>query len=164
MRIAGIMKNDVVNSNNGVCVSVWAQGCPHRCKGCHNPETWNFDGGYDIDYKSLKEQVVVALNANGVQRNLSILGGEPLCEENLYWVSKLIHEIKTVYPNIKVTLWTGYTLEELQELSKNNVKLTIALLCIDILIDGRFEEDKKDLSLELRGSSNQRILCRGVDF
>ena len=97
------MKNDVVNSNNGVCVSVWAQGCPHRCKGCHNPETWSFNGGYEIDYKSLKEQVIKAIAANNVQRNLSILGGEPLCEENLYWVSKLMHEVKTIYPNIKIT-------------------------------------------------------------
>ena len=164
MRIAGIMKNDVVNSNNGVCVSVWAQGCPHRCKGCHNPETWSFNGGYEIDYKSLKEQVIKAIAANNVQRNLSILGGEPLCEENLYWVSKLMHEVKTIYPNIKITLWTGYTLEELQKISQNDVNLTIALLCIDTLIDGRFEEDKKNLSLDMRGSSNQRILTRGIDF
>lgn len=164
MRIAGLIRNDIVDSDNGICVSVWAQGCPHRCPGCHNPETWSFDGGHEIEYRKLEEKVLDALSANGVQRNLSFLGGEPLCEENRGWVGRLAYEVKLYFSDIKITVWTGYTLEELQELSKSSIDLREILLLTDTLIDGRFEEDKKDLSLKLRGSSNQRILRRGVDF
>ena len=77
MRIADIKYNDIVDGT-GVCVSVWFQGCPHHCLGCHNPETWDFNGGYEITYKELEKRVLEALDKNGVQRNLSFLGGVTL--------------------------------------------------------------------------------------
>ena len=112
MRIAGIDKNDITNGKE-VCVSVWFQGCPHRCIGCHNPETWDFNGGYEITYEELEKEVLEALGKNGVQRNLSFLGGEPLCEENIEYTLSLAHIVKQMYPNITIFCWTGSTYEQL---------------------------------------------------
>ena len=82
MRIAKIENNDMINGI-GVCTSVWFQGCPHHCPGCHNPETWDFKGGYEISYEELEEEVLNKIGENGIIRNLSLLGGEPLCQQNI---------------------------------------------------------------------------------
>lgn len=148
MRLAKIIKNDVVNGQ-GVCVSVWTQGCPHRCKGCFNPETWEINGGYKIDEDKAIAEIMEAITANGVSRNLSILGGEPLAPNNLEFTLKLLRTAKEKYPNIKTFVWTGYTYENLSP----NI-----LGDIDILIDGQFILEERDITLPLRGSKNQRIL------
>ena len=155
MRIAGLIKNDMVDGS-GFCVSLWTQGCPHRCPGCHNPETWDFNGGTVITLDELEKEILEALNANGVERNFSVLGGEPLCEENLYDVAKIISKVRHNFPDRKIFVWTGYTYEELKE--KNSLVLNALLNNIDILIDGRFEIDKRDITLWLRGSRNQRVI------
>lgn len=111
MKYAGIVKNDL-SAAPGVCVTFYTQGCPHHCRGCHNPETWDFNGGKEFTMETIYE-VRDALCANGVHRNLCIMGGEPLCHENLFVVENLITEIKKVYPTIKIYVWTGYTYEEL---------------------------------------------------
>ena len=112
MRYAGIIENDVVNGE-GVCLSVFTQGCPHRCKGCFNSETWDFDGGIEVeDMDKFIKDIVIKIRANGVHRNLSILGGEPLCKENQHFVSLLVGVAKEAYPDIKIFLWTGYYLED----------------------------------------------------
>jgi anaerobic ribonucleoside-triphosphate reductase activating protein len=82
MRYAGIIKNDIA-AGEGVNVTFFTQGCPFHCVGCHNPQTWDFLGGKEFTADTLKE-IINDLNANGVQRNLSIMGGEPLCAENLF--------------------------------------------------------------------------------
>ena len=89
MRIAGINKNDVVNGE-GICVALFTQGCPFHCKGCFNPETWDYNGGKEVPISDLISDVEAAIAANGVPRNFSILGGEPLCKENFDAVCKLI--------------------------------------------------------------------------
>ena len=153
MKIAGLIKNDIVNGI-GVCVSLFVQGCPHRCIGCHNPETWDFEGGTTI--VDIKGTIIKAICANGIQRNFSILGGEPLCPENLKDVKDVIAAVKTAYPNIKIFLWTGYELNELLErISEEN--LAYILDNIDYLIDGRFVKEKQDMCLWLRGSRNQNV-------
>ena len=144
MRYAGLIENDIVDSNDGICVSLWMQGCPHHCKGCHNPETWDFNGGIEIDREKLLENVISSLTQNGVNRNFSILGGEPLAKENLEDTLYIINRVRNKFPKIKIYLWTGYT--------------------IDVIIDGLYDEKLRDISLPLRGSSNQRILYRGKDF
>lgn len=78
MRYAGLKKNDIVDCEEGICVSLWTQGCPFHCKGCHNPETWDFMGGMKVPHSIFKE-INKAINENGIQRNFSVLGGEPLC-------------------------------------------------------------------------------------
>lgn len=152
MRISGIIKNDVVNGL-GVCVSLFVQGCPHHCKGCFNRETWDFSGGYEK--KDLKETIAEAISKNNIIRNFSVLGGEPLCPENRKEVKEIISFIRAIYPNIKIFLWTGYTLSELEKNENNDIKKILS--DIDFLIDGPFIQDQKDYTLLLRGSKNQKI-------
>ena len=153
MQYAGLNYNDVVNGQ-GVCVSFWTQGCPHHCKGCFNPETWSYSGGYELP-SNIKGQIVKAISNNGIQRNFSILGGEPLCPENRKLVLEILTAVRAAYPNIKIFLWTGYIYEELTE--RQSETLDNILDTIDVLIDGPFIEAEKDLNLKLRGSKNQRV-------
>jgi len=159
-RYAGLIKNDFTNGE-GTCVSFWVQGCPHHCKGCQNPETWDFNGGQELP-TDIKGQIVKAICANGIERNFAVLGGEPLCLENIEKVNKIITSVRIAYPHIKIFLWTGYVLEEL--LKKENEIIQNILSNIDVLIDGPFIQEQKNLTLNLRGSENQRILNKGVDF
>ena len=159
-RYAGLITNDFANGT-GTCVSFWAQGCPHHCPSCQNPETWDFQGGKEVP-TDIRGQIIKAICANGIIRNFSVLGGEPLCDENLDEVDKIITGVRTAYPQIKIFVWTGYILEELKE--KKNDKINHILSQIDVLIDGPFIQAERDITLELRGSRNQRILYRGVDF
>lgn len=154
MRYAGIIKNDIA-AGKGVNVTFFVQGCPLHCPGCHNPQTWNFEGGKNFSGETMNE-ILLALNANEVKRNLSIMGGEPLCVENLFLTSMIIMNVKQKYPDIKIYLWTGYTYEEL--LKRREQKLIYILDNIDYLIDGPYIESERDITLAMRGSRNQRIL------
>lgn len=155
MKYAGINENDIADSNCGVCVSFWTQGCPHRCPGCHNPETWDFNGGLDLPEDYL-EKISEGITANGLQRNLSILGGEPLCDENKELTNNIINFVTNKFKNIKVTIWTGYTLEDL--ISKKDSTLENILSKVYLLVDGPFIEEQRSLNIPLRGSKNQRLL------
>lgn len=150
MRYAGLLKNDFINGE-GVCVSVWLQGCPFHCEGCHNPSTWDVEGGKEIDEETFIDEILEAIRANGIQRNLSILGGEPLAKWNRDFTNRLAFLAKKRYPNIKVFVWTGYLLEEI----KPHVNSLI-----DVIIDGRFILKQRDITLKLRGSKNQNIWRR----
>ena len=85
MKYAGIIENDTVDIDNGIAVSFWCQFCPHHCEGCHNPETWDKQGGYELP-KDYIQQIIGLLKKNGIHRDLSILGGEPLCDANIQTV------------------------------------------------------------------------------
>ena len=148
-----IIPNDIVNGQ-GVCTSFFVQGCPHHCPGCFNEETWDFGGGQKYDNHT-KWKIIEAIGANGLQRNFSILGGEPLAEQNLEMVWDVIDAVRHAYPNIKITLWTGYTYDEL--IRRRSETLSKILNGIDVLVDGPFIESEKDLELQLRGSRNQHI-------
>ena len=152
MRIAGIIDDDIVDSDDGIAVSLWTVGCPHHCKGCHNQNLWDYDAGQDIPIKTVINEIKEKINKNGVMRNFSVLGGEPLDPQNIKDVLTVLKEIRAAYPNIKIYLWTGYTLEELQE----KKEFDEVLKYVDILIEGRFVEELKQ-NLPLRGSSNQRV-------
>lgn len=154
MRYSNIKKNDIVNGED-ICVSFWVQGCPLRCPGCHNASIWNFDGGKEFTPQTL-EEIISAIGANGIQRNFSALGGEPLCDENLFLTTLVIQEVRKVYPNIKIFVWTGYIYEDL--IKKNDPHLNYIFDNIDYLIDGPYIESLRDITLHLRGSSNQRII------
>ena len=154
MRYAGIIKNDVA-AGEGVCVTFFTQGCSRHCPGCHNPETWDFNGGYEFTQETLNN-IIKALNANGVQRNFCIMGGEPLNSENLFLTDLIITEVKKYYPDIKIYVWTGYTYEEL--LDRSEKLLQNILRNINVLVDGPFIQEKRDITLAMRGSSNQRII------
>ena len=157
MKYAAIKTNDYINGE-GVCVSFWVQGCPHQCEGCHNPAQWDFQGGLDLptDYKG---QIIKAISANGIVRNFSVLGGEPLCDENIRLTYDIINIVRTAYPHIKIYVWTGYKLENI-----HHDLLPSILEKIDVVIDGPYIESQRDVTLKLRGSANQRILRKGIDF
>jgi len=153
-KIAGIYWDDTAAAP-GISLSVYFSGCHFHCPGCHNPEAQDFSYGrdYDID---IRQEIMEKLNKNGVMRTLSILGGEPLNEENIGDVLNLIGWCKNDYPDLKIYVWTGYTIEELEARDDDDVRAV--LRNITCLIEGRYEQDKRDTTLPLRGSSNQRII------
>ena len=159
MRYAGIIKNDF-SAAPGISVTFFTQGCPHRCEGCHNPETWDFEGGEEVTHDTILD-VIEAITANGLHRNLCIMGGEPLCSGNQFLTNLIINSVKEKLPDTKIYLWTGYCLEDL-DLNNNRIKSILEQ--VDCLIDGPYDKTKRDVSLFMRGSSNQRILYKGTDY
>ena len=159
MRIAGIIEDDIVDCDDGIAVSLWTVGCPHHCKGCHNKNLWGYDAGQDIPIRTVINEIKEKISKNGITRNFSVLGGEPLDPQNIKDVDEVLKEVRTAYPNIKIYLWTGYTFEELSEREDaQNV-----LKNVDVLVEGRYIEELR-ANLPLRGSSNQRIYVRGKDL
>lgn len=161
-RYASIRNIDISNGP-GIGVSVFFQGCPFHCKGCFNEETWDFNSGKPFDKLELYK-VLDLLNESWVSR-LSILGGEPLVERNYTQLMKLTYLAKDEAKSsgkdkFQIWLWTGRTYEDILDETENDPKhpLSLILKNLDYIVDGRFEEDKKDLTLLWRGSSNQRII------
>lgn len=153
IRIAGLNKNDVVNGE-GISVSLFLQGCHFHCKGCHNPETWNPNGGESRIEDELIQEIISAIGDNGIQRNLSILGGEPLdTKEKRQFVNTLIHTVRRTYPNIIICLWTGYDEGPLNRLSD----ISSIINGVDYLITGPYIEAERDITLKWRGSRNQKV-------
>lgn len=155
MKYAGIQENDIADGVNGICVSFWVSGCPFHCEGCHNQELWDFNYGDELPEDYL-QRLDKSLNANGINRSLSILGGEPLCKENRQLVKTIVEYVRNKYNNKNITIWTGYLYEDL--LAENDNCLNFILNNIDMLIDGPYIQEQRDLRLKLRGSTNQRIL------
>ena len=156
MKYAGIIKNDF-SAAPGISVSFFVQGCPHHCKGCHNPETWDFDGGKEFTYDVLND-IAESLFANGISRSLAIMGGEPLCEQNIFLTLLVVKTIKETYPDVKIYIWSGYTYDYLISHITTNLHLKQVLDYADFLIDGPYVEELRDISLPMRGSSNQKII------
>lgn len=147
MRYGALKKTDIANGD-GVRVSLWVSGCERRCKGCFNPETWSYEYGEIFTGKTVKE-ISEALNKSYIS-GLTILGGEPLDPINLPTVTTLIETIRFIYPDKTIWIYTGYKYEEVKDLKVMDL--------IDVLVDGEFIEDQKDISLRFRGSKNQRII------
>lgn len=154
MRYSGLVLNDVAAAP-GVSVSFFTQGCPHHCPGCFNPETWDYNGGKEFTTDILKT-IINGLNANGIERNLCIMGGEPLCENNLFLTRLIVSEVKKASPDTKIYIWTGYLYEDL--LDKCDPQIVEILNNTFCLVDGPFNEELKDLTLQMCGSSNQRLI------
>jgi anaerobic ribonucleoside-triphosphate reductase activating protein len=154
MRYSGLIKNDITAAP-GLCVSFFTQGCPHHCPGCHNPETWDFNRGKEFTNDTLKE-ILEALTAQNIHRDLCIMGGEPLCQENAFLTRLIIQEVRKHLPDTKIYIWSGYTYEELK--SCGNPHIVDSLREADVLIDGPYIEAERDITLPMRGSRNQRII------
>lgn len=151
MKYAKIRKMDISNGE-GVRVSLFVQGCSFHCKNCFNPETWDFNKGKE--FTTAEIQKIIELADKDYMAGLSILGGEPLHNNNVDEVFRIVATFKEKFPNKDIWLWTGFKFEDAIKDSKRK-----SILCnIDVLIDGQFEEDKKDLTLKWRGSSNQRVI------
>lgn len=159
MRYAGLLKNDTTDGA-GFVVSFWTQGCPFHCSGCHNPQTWDFNGGEELP-KDIFQQIDSAITANGIKRNFSILGGEPFCEENINLTYAVLAHVRQQFPGITIYAWTGY---ELEQLLHRDATTDAALALINVLVDGPYIAEQRDITLPLRGSRNQRILYKGKDF
>lgn len=153
MRYAAIKENDIANGP-GVNISFWVQGCKNHCKDCQNPETWSFTGGKEFTKDTLNN-LFKALKANGINRNLSILGGEPLCPENIPITKYIVHQVKEKYPETKIYLWSGYYYDEL--IKNKEIKEEI-FPYLDILVDGPYINSQRDITLKWRGSRNQNII------
>ena len=152
MRYGGIKENDIVDGE-GVCVSFWVQGCEHFCDGCHNPNTWDVDGGLELP-NTYVDDIIKLLSKNGIKRNLSILGGEPCLPHNVSIVLPLLKKVHKEAKFSKIYLWSGYTFEEL--ISRNDTRELLQY--VDVLIDGKFELAHRDITLKFRGSPNQRVI------
>lgn len=153
MNYARIIERDIANGI-GVRVSLFVSGCNRHCKGCFNPETWDFNYGKPFDTE-IQNKIIELLSPNYVA-GLSILGGEPFEDENVKVLYPFIINVRRQYPDKNIWIYSGNTLEEL--LSKNNDIILSTLRIIDTLVDGAFIEEKRNLMLEFRGSENQRIL------
>ena len=152
-----IKKTDIANGT-GVRVTLFVSGCRHHCKGCFNQVTWEFDYGQKYT-KETEQEVLDALDPDYIA-GLSLLGGEPFEPENQRELVKLLKKVKEQYPKKNVWVYSGYLLDEdLLKESKTRCEVTDEMLSyIDVLVDGEFVLDKKDLSLKFRGSANQRII------
>lgn len=151
MNYSSIRKMDVSNGT-GVGVSLFVSGCPFHCNGCFNESTWEYDSGHE--FTNEVEDKFISLASRPYINRISILGGEPLADKNFDAVLELVEHIRAVFGDSKeIWLYTGRTYEDICK--HKYVKI---LPLIDVLVDGRFEESKKDPSLLFRGSSNQRLI------
>lgn len=147
MRYHNITKDDM-NNGEGLRAVLWLAGCVHACPGCHNPITWDICGGLEFDSKA-KEELFAELEKDYVD-GLTLSGGDPLHPQNRKDVEMLLREIRTLFPDKSIWLYTGYLWEEVKELELTDF--------VDILIDGKFEKDKFSPNLPWVGSYNQRII------
>ena len=162
-----IEKTSVANGP-GVRVVLWVSGCSLHCKGCHNPQTWDLNSGKLFD-EAAKQELFEALNKPYIQ-GITFSGGHPLEPENIKKCLGLCMEIKLRYPNKDIWLYTGYTFEEICEkycyerfyslIGANNIQYTNweHLQYIDVLVDGPYIEEQRDITLPFRGSKNQRLI------
>lgn len=155
MKYASLITSECYNGP-GWGATFALQGCPHHCPGCFNPETWDFSGGKEFTPEILNE-ISIALSPDYITR-LSIQGGEPLCQENLFLTALVCEQVRAKYPNKKIYLWTGYTKEELETSCDPKMKRILDGSYVDVLIDGPFIQAEKDTTLFMRGSKNQRII------
>lgn len=153
----GAIKKFDVADGEGVRVSLFVSGCRNCCPGCFQPETWNFNYGKEFTADTIRE-ILEALKPSHIQ-GFSLLGGDPFEEENQEVLIELLELIKETYPEKDIWCWTGYLYEDLIEGGKKHTEYTDKILKLtDVLIDGPFIQEKKNLMLKFRGSENQRLL------
>ena len=145
MRIAGIQKDSITNGT-GIRDVIFLQGCPHHCVGCHNPQTWNPDGGTEM---TLDE---IMLELKDSSHNVTISGGEPFQDRNQ--LISLVEKINEYFPTKTIWIYTGYKLEELNPW----VLAFLSMRNVEVIVDGRYVEEWKSPELRFRGSSNQRLI------
>lgn len=157
MHYGNIKKNDIANGE-GVRVSLFVSGCRNKCKNCFNPETWSFTYGNEFTL-SVEEDIINSIKPSWIN-GLTILGGEPFEPENQRDLVSFIKKVRQNVENKTIWMYSGYTIEQLLDPNhKVHTEVTREILeNIDVLVDGRFVEELKNLSLKFRGSSNQRII------
>ncbi len=153
IRLAAPLQCDSVVDGFGVRTVIWTQGCSHNCPFCQNPSTHAFDGGEEYDVKEICEELE-DIKKNKKQDGITLSGGDPMFQvDSVLEIAKFAKKI-----GLNVWCYTGFTYEQVLDLGKKNKNYLELLKYLDVLVDGRFEIDKKDLNLLFRGSSNQRLI------
>lgn len=147
MRYHNITKDDMLNGD-GLRTVLWAAGCSHGCKGCHNPVTWDICGGLEFD-EDAKKELFDELEKPYIS-GVTFSGGDPLHTENRADAGKLIHEIREKYPDKTIWVYTGFDWDEVKDLPY--------IADVDVVVDGKFIEEQKDSTLHWKGSANQRVI------
>lgn len=160
MHYGNIKKTDIANGI-GVRVTLFVSGCTHHCKNCFQPETWNFDYGNPFT-ESVEEELLAALSPSWIA-GLTLLGGEPFEPENQRCLVPFLEKVREKFPSKNIWCYSGYELEELAGQTagtgRARCEVTDAMLSlIDVLVDGEFVEEKKNIMLQFRGSENQRLI------
>lgn len=148
MRYNKIRKMDIADGP-GVRVSIFTQGCSFNCKNCFNQETHDFNGGKEFNYETLNH--ILDLCNNDHIEGLSILGGEPMHPQNIEGTTKLAKAFKEKYPNKSLWAWSGYSFD-------NDLKDKEVAKYLDVIVDGRYEDDLRNPKLKWKGSENQRVI------
>ena len=149
LSLAGVIRESIVDGP-GIRYTVFAQGCPHHCPGCHNAHTWPFSGGFLTD----PERIVAEMKQNPMLRGITLSGGEPFCQQKaMAELAALVHAA-----GYDVITYTGYLFEELLEKAKADPDVLALLQQTDVLIDGPFVQEEKSYDIRFRGSKNQRAI------
>lgn len=151
MNMAGFYDESISNGLGWRAV-LFVSGCPHNCPGCHNKAAQDYKYGEKFN----KKKIIERIKANSILKGVTISGGEPLCPQNIAEVLDFIKEVKKEKPNFNVWCYTGYTIEQLE--NRHDSVTDECLSQINVLVDGRFIEQKKNPTLKFRGSENQRII------
>lgn len=152
------IKNCDIANGVGVRVSLFVSGCRNHCKNCFQPETWAFD--YGEEFTEETEEKLLKMLAPSYIKGLTVLGGEPMEPENQKALLPFLRRVKAAYPDKTIWLYSGFTFEEMHDpASRAHTDCTDGILSLlDVLVDGRFVEEKKNISLRFRGSENQRLI------
>lgn len=142
------IRNIDISNGPGISVTLFCSGCTHNCPGCHNPDTHSFSAGKPFTEET--SQLILDLCKPAYISHLAITGGDPCHPKNWPTIKNLVRKFKAQYPTKTVWLWTGYRYEDIAELMQDSG--------VDVVVDGQFIEDLKDLRLKYRGSSNQRVI------
>ena len=149
IRIAGVVRESIVDGP-GLRFAVFTQGCGHHCPECQNPETWDFNGGYDCEI----DKILNAMDEDPLLDGITMSGGDPMFQPEASY--ELCRRVKD--RGLNVVVFTGYTYEELMVMADRDPWVEKFLSVTDILIDGRYDKDQRDLTLLFRGSRNQRVI------
>jgi anaerobic ribonucleoside-triphosphate reductase activating protein len=149
LRLAGIIRESIVDGP-GIRFTVFAQGCPHRCDGCHNPQTWPFEGGFETS----PEKIISEMKENPLLKGLTLSGGEPFCQA----AEMSVLADKAHAEGYDVVAYTGFIFEELSAKAETDSSVADLLAATDILVDGRFVKEQMSYDLTFAGSKNQRII------
>ena len=149
IRLAGVVRESIVDGP-GIRFVVFCQGCPHHCKNCHNAETHSFSLGFSCEIS----KILNAIDENPLLSGVTFSGGEPVCQpEGFLELAKAVKK-----RNLNIIMYSGYTFEQIMHMSEKNQSIKELLTYIDILIDGQYDEEQRDLTLMFRGSRNQRVI------
>lgn len=147
-----------ISNGDGIGVSIYLSGCHFHCKGCQNSSIWNYDAGNELTYEVIVN-IIKHMASNEHVNHLSILGGEPLDKKNLFSTYELVRLTRFhLHNEKKIWLWTGYTIEQLWQMAKEDDYIYYIINNVDYLVDGQYQDESRDIRRKYSGSTNQRAI------